>query len=283
MLSKFFQNRLTTRPLPGHQTNAMQKRHTDRERYFRELAQTSREFYIDYLRKFKNVGAGTRVLEVGCGEGGNLLPFAEAGCCVTGIDLAANKIENAKEYFAKRNMPGEFISGNFLNMPARDDRFDIVLIHDVIEHIEPDDKPAFFSGIKRFLKTDGIVFFGFPAWQMPFGGHQQICRSGVCSKVPFMHLLPASLYRGYLRIFKEDPAKIDELLSIKRSKMTPEKFERLCRETGFQIVERKLWLISPHYKAKFNLRPTRLRLGLDHIPFLRNFLSTSCFYIVSAR
>ena len=283
MLSKFFQNRLTTRPLPGHQTNAMQERHTDRERYFRELAQTSREFYIDYLRKFKNVGAGTRVLEIGCGEGGNLLPFAEAGCCVTGIDLAANKIENAKEYFAKRNMPGEFISGNFLNMPARDDRFDIVLIHDVIEHIEPEDKPAFFSGLKKFLKPDGIVFFGFPAWQMPFGGHQQICLSGVCSKVPFMHLLPASFYRGYLRIFKEDPAKIDELLSIKRSKMTPEKFERLCRETGFQIVERKLWLISPHYKAKFNLRPTRLRLGLDHIPFLRNFLSTSCFYIVSAR
>ncbi len=283
MLSKFFQNRLTTRPLPGHQTNAMQERHTDRERYFRELAQTSREFYIDYLRKFKNIGDGTRVLEIGCGEGGNLLPFAEAGCSVTGIDLAANKIANAKEYFAKRNMPGEFISGNFLNMPARDDRFDIVLIHDVIEHIEPDDKPAFFSGIKRFLKTDGIVFFGFPAWQMPFGGHQQICRSGVCSKVPFMHLLPASLYRGYLRIFKEDPAKIDELLSIKRSKMTPEKFERLCRETGFQIMERKLWLISPHYKAKFHLRPTRLRLGLDHIPFLRNFLSTSCFYIVSAR
>ena len=98
-----------------------------------------------------------------------------------------------------------------------------------------------------------------------------------------MHLLPASLYRGYLRIFKEDPAKIDELRSIKRSKMTSEKFERLCRETGFQIVERKLWLISPPYKAKFNLRPTRLRLGLDHIPFLRNFLSTSCFYIVSAR
>ena len=261
----------------------MQERHTDRERYFRELAQTSREFYIDYLRKFKNVGAGTRVLEIGCGEGGNLLPFAEAGCCVTGIDLAANKIANAKEYFAKRNMPGEFISGNFLNMPPRDCRFDIILIHDVIEHIEPEDKPAFFSGLKKFLKPDGIVFFGFPAWQMPFGGHQQICRSGVCSKVPFMHLLPTSLYRGYLRIFKEDPAKIDELLSIKRSKMTPEKFERLCRETGFQIMERKLWLISPHYKAKFHLRPTRLRLGLDHIPFLRNFLSTSCFYIISAR
>lgn len=169
----------------------MQERHTDRERYFKELAQTSKEFYIDYLQNFKSVGAGTRVLEIGCGEGGNLLPLAEAGCSVTGIDLATNKIEHAKEYFGKMNMSGEFISGNFLNMPPREDRFDIVLIHDVIEHIEPEDKPAFFLGLKKFLKPDGIVFFGFPAWQMPFGGHQQICRSGFCSKVPFMHLLPA--------------------------------------------------------------------------------------------
>ncbi len=28
----------------------MQERHTDRERYFKELAQTSKEFYIDYLQ-----------------------------------------------------------------------------------------------------------------------------------------------------------------------------------------------------------------------------------------
>ena len=68
------------------------------------MAQTSREFYIDYLRKFKNVGAGTRVLEIGCGEGGNLLPFAEAGCRVTGIDLATNKIENAKEYLSLQQL-----------------------------------------------------------------------------------------------------------------------------------------------------------------------------------
>lgn len=265
-----------------HQDTVMQERHTNRERYFKELAETSREFYIDYLRRFKRIGAGTRILEIGCGEGGNLLPFAEIGCSVTGIDLAANKIENAKEYFEKRNMQGKFISGNFLSMQATSERFDIVLIHDVIEHIEPEDKPAFFTGIKKFLKPDGIVFFGFPAWQMPFGGHQQICRSGVCSNVPFAHLLPTGLYRSYLRIFKEDPVKIDELLSIKRSKMTPEKFESLCQKTGFRIVERQLWLISPHYKAKFHLRPTHLRLGLDHIPFLRNFLSTSCFYIVES-
>lgn len=261
----------------------MQERHTDRERYFKELAQTSKEFYIDYLQNFKSVGAGTRVLEIGCGEGGNLLPLAEAGCCVTGIDLAANKIENAKEYFAKRNMPGEFISGNFLNMPPREDRFDIVLIHDVIEHIEPEDKPAFFLGLKKFLKPDGIVFFGFPAWQMPFGGHQQICRSRVCSTVPFMHVLPAPVYKAWLKMFGEEPAKIDELLSIKRSRMTPELFEKLCNKTGYVVNDRIFWFISPHYKAKFGLRPRRLCSLLAHIPYVRNWFTTSCFYIIKPK
>lgn len=205
----------------------MQTRHIDRERYFNELASTSREFYIDYLKRFKNIDSNTRILEIGCGEGGNLLPFAESGCTVAGLDLASGKIENAGKFFASRNVKGEFACANFLtdNPFAEDGGFDIILIHDVIEHIEPDGKEAFFLRCKNYLKPDGIVFFGFPAWQMPFGGHQQICRSRVCSTIPFMHVLPAPVYKAWLKMFGEEPAKIDELLSIKRSRMTPELFE----------------------------------------------------------
>ena len=63
----------------------MQERHSDRLRYFTESANTSREFYIDYVRQHYNISYGCNVLEIGCGEGGNLLPFAEIGCNVTGI------------------------------------------------------------------------------------------------------------------------------------------------------------------------------------------------------
>lgn len=145
----------------------MQTRHIDRERYFNELASTSREFYIDYLKRFKNIDSNTRILEIGCGEGGNLLPFAESGCTVAGLDLASGKIENAGKFFASRNVKGEFACANFLtdNPFAEDGGFDIILIHDVIEHIEPDGKEAFFLRCKNYLKPDGIVFFGFPAWQ----------------------------------------------------------------------------------------------------------------------
>lgn len=270
---------------PYHLPDMKRSRYIDRERYFLELAETSEEFYLDYIRKFKDFGSGSRVLEVGCGEGGNLLPFAKSGCSVAGLDLAPNKIENARRFFRDRNADGEFVCADFLKEPVLLDkgRFDIILVHDVVEHIEPESKLAFFQGLRRYLKPDGIVFFGFPAWQMPFGGHQQICRSKICSKMPFMHLLPACLYKAYLRVFREEPYRIEELLSIKRSGMTPEKFESLCSQSGYRILDRKLWLVSPHYKAKFNLRPRQLGRFFSSIPCLRNFMSTSCFYVISLK
>ena len=78
----------------------MQNRHTDRLKYFSELAATTREYFMPYINTFHDIDAGTEVLEIGCGEGGNLLPFAEAGCKVTGIDISANRIRQAKEFFS---------------------------------------------------------------------------------------------------------------------------------------------------------------------------------------
>lgn len=258
-------------------------RYTDRERYFRELAETSEACYISYIQGHKRIGPDSRILEIGCGEGGNLLPFARLGCHVAGLDLAPNKIENAVRFFGARKAEGEFHCADFLtsNPFEGQELFDVILIHDVIEHIEQPDKDRFFGRLQMYLKPDGIIFFGFPAWQMPFGGHQQICRSRVCSHIPFMHLLPEGLYAGWLRLFGEDSRRIDELLSIKRSAMTPERFERLCDSHGYRIIDRTLWFISPHYKAKFGLKPRRLHPWPAAIPYLRNFMVTSCFYLIS--
>ena len=77
----------------------MQLRHSNRLQYFNELANTAREYFIEYLNNHYNLSAKTRVLEIGCGEGGNLLPFAEFGCEVMGIDISKTRIEQAQEFF----------------------------------------------------------------------------------------------------------------------------------------------------------------------------------------
>lgn len=256
-------------------------RYTDRERYFFELAKTSQEYYIDYLSPYVKIAPGTRVLEIGCGEGGNLVPFVKAGCTVAGVDIAPNKIDNARKFFADRQLDGDLRCADFLTQSpfGQDDRFDIVLIHDVIEHIEPPVKGLFFDRLRSLIAPGGCAFFGFPAWYMPFGGHQQICSSRMCA-LPFVHLLPGSLYPRYLKLFGEESLRIDELMSIRRSKMTVGIFEKLAAEHGFAVADRTLWLVSPHYKVKFNLTPRRLWKPLYALRCMRNFLSTSCFYIL---
>lgn len=261
----------------------MQQRHHDRLQYFQELSNTSRDFYVDYVGRFVSVNSSTRVLEIGCGEGGNLLPFAQLGCYVKGIDLDRERTEQARQYFVLSGQKGEFVCQDFLTFPSPNEgseRFDVILIHDVIEHIPPSAKYPFFFHIRSFLRRGGIVFFGFPAWHNPFGGHQQIS-VGLASKLPFIHLLPNVLYTLLLRFSRTSPAMIEELLAIKQARMTIERFEQLTHQTGYTIVDRQLWFINPHYQQKFHLKPRRLWSLLARVPYVRNYFTTSAFYVIS--
>lgn len=260
----------------------MQERHINRRQYFEEQAATSRKYYLKETDYFVKLKSDIRVLEVGCGEGGNLQPYAEAGCMVTGIDLDPTRIQQANSFFKEHGVSGTFICCDFLDSEppvAEDVRYDIVLVHDVIEHISQADKPKFLLQIRHFMRTDGIAFFGFPTWQMPFGGHQQIAK-GFASRLPFIHLLPENLYAGLLRISGESEQCVSELLSIKHTQVTIELFDRLCAENGMLVARRTLWLVNPHYEQKFGLLPRRLWKWLAALPYARNYFTTSAFYLL---
>ena len=99
--------------------------------------------------------------EIGCGEGGNLKPFANIGCQVFGVDMAQIRIEQACQFFSEEKLKGHFESGDFLEYPtpSEDDKFDIAILHDVIEHVP--DKIAFLSHIRKFFKRRWHLVRGF--------------------------------------------------------------------------------------------------------------------------
>jgi 2-polyprenyl-3-methyl-5-hydroxy-6-metoxy-1,4-benzoquinol methylase len=256
----------------------MQERHTDRSRYFNELYTTCKKYFIPYIQRFFDIRQGMDVLEIGCGDGGNLLAFFEMGCRVTGVDAAACRIDDAKRFFNNVGAEGHFIASDIFKVKELEHSFDIIVCHDVLEHI--DDKKLFLLNLKRYIKNGGAVFMSFPAWQMPFGGHQQICRSRLLSHLPFFHLMPKSLYCALLRACGESDSCVRELMSIKRTATTIELFEKLVRETCTHVVNRTLFLVNPHYEVKFGMRPRKLDLLVSKIPYVRDFFSTSCFYMI---
>lgn len=255
----------------------MQKRHTDRYRYFREEAATTEKYFIPYLSEFMDVG-DISVLEVGCGEGGNLLPFARRGCRVVGVDLSEQRVRQAESFFSRECAAGTFVCDDVMHYRGDGRLFDLIVCHDVVEHIH--EKGKMLLALKRLLAPGGRLFVAFPAWQMPFGGHQQIARSWVVSHLPFVHLLPELAFCLMLRLFGEDASKINELIGIRRTRCTVEMFEREAAYAGYTVYDRRLWLVNPHYEVKFGLRPIRLCRQLSALPYVRNFMASSCFYVV---
>lgn len=94
----------------------MQERHENAGRYFDECARTCARYYLPWLesRLPKPLGVGCCVLEAGCDKGGNLAPFAAAGCRVTGVDLNDAALDAARELFAARGLEGTFLRADML-------------------------------------------------------------------------------------------------------------------------------------------------------------------------
>jgi len=67
----------------------------------------------------------TRILELGCGTGNNLWFAAREGFSVCGIDFSKSAITFARERFAREGLPGEFIEGDFREIPSADNSFDL--------------------------------------------------------------------------------------------------------------------------------------------------------------
>ena len=137
----------------------MQKRHENRNIYFKELSITSRNYFIPYIECWHPVEAKMDVLEIGCGEGGNLLPFSEIGCNTVGVDLAESRIKDAKTFFNESHTKGEFIASDIFNLKKLEQSFDIIICHDIFEHIT--EKELFL--FEQISKTTRYCFYVIPS------------------------------------------------------------------------------------------------------------------------
>jgi len=70
---------------------------------------------------------GTHVLDVACGTGNLALPAARTGAVVTGVDLAPNLVEQARENARREGLNAQFDEGDAEALPYPDASFDAVI------------------------------------------------------------------------------------------------------------------------------------------------------------
>lgn len=87
-----------------------------------EIIQTGANEFVDRL----NLKLGETVLDVACGTGNSAIPAAKKGARVTGVDIAANLLEQARERAAADRVECQFDEGDAEDLPYPDGAFDTV-------------------------------------------------------------------------------------------------------------------------------------------------------------
>jgi SAM-dependent methyltransferase len=110
-----------------------------------------------------NLVPQSKVIDVGCGTGGLLQVIEQANpnLITYGIEL-----ETPPSFLSE----GTFLHGNLLNLPFKDNSFDLVLCSHVIEHLL--DPFSAIQELRRICRTHGHIYIETPSHRsllMPIG------------------------------------------------------------------------------------------------------------------
>jgi len=103
-----------------------------------------------------------RVLDLGCGAGNNAKFFGENGFSVFGIDGSKTAIDACKKRFRQWELKGNFILGDFLELPFENNFFDLVTDRESLYANKPGDIKEIIGQVFKKLKPGGyFVSFMF--------------------------------------------------------------------------------------------------------------------------
>ena len=93
---------------------------------FNEIARVIQASGDDFAARLE-LKESDRVLDVACGSGNLTIPAARTGATVTGVDIATNLLEQARERAESEGLKIQFDEGDAENLPYDDAAFDVVM------------------------------------------------------------------------------------------------------------------------------------------------------------
>jgi SAM-dependent methyltransferase len=113
---------------------------------------------------------GARVLEIGCGDGANLMPLAffRPDCRFVGVDASAVQIDDARRSAERLALANVALhAGDIRDVGPTLGEFDYIVAHGVMSWVSDAVRDAIFALCRDHLAGDGLVYLSYntnPGW-----------------------------------------------------------------------------------------------------------------------
>lgn len=120
---------------------------------------------LAHLHGFNTADARcARVLELGCAQGGNLIPMAARypGSEFVGVDLSRVQVEEGRAFIAQAGLSNiRLLHGDIAALPDDLGKFDFIIAHGVYSWIPAFVRDALLAACRRMLKPQGVAYISF--------------------------------------------------------------------------------------------------------------------------
>ena len=162
-----------------------------------------------------------RILELGCAQGGNLIPLAwrwpESEC--VGVELSRVQAEAGADFIRRLGLHNvRIVHGDLTALPANFGEFDYIIAHGVFSWVPPAVQQALLDLCRRHLSSHGVAYISFnvaAGWQ-----HLQPLRKALIERTTADFPAPARFEQA-LRVLGEleaewtDPVLLKEITYLK--------------------------------------------------------------------
>ncbi len=108
-------------------------------------------FYEDKIERY-----GSPILEIACGSGAYLVPFAEKNIEAVGVDISPEMLKRAKEKASARNVSLDLKTGDMRDFELNRKFPLILLLGNSLQHLETrEDVEKCFASVKKHLTPNG--------------------------------------------------------------------------------------------------------------------------------
>ena len=205
---------------------------------------------------------GPRILDLGCSEGVLEILLARKGFNVTGVDINAEALAFARDLLARE--PEEvrsrvrFVHGDLAQARLLDDRFDTLVMGEILEHLE--DPQTLLNRSLDLIRPDGRVIITTPFGYHPDEDHRQtFCLSDfIALAKPRCALEYLQVESGYIhmvgRVSSSTESSWQQLDSDQLLSMT---------ETALVSSQQRLYGNISGHKRRVNSLEQRVKEGND--------------------